>query len=203
MNPTSSRRLLTIYVVAWCLAATNSFGEDWPTYRHDNARTGASLESLPNAISLQWVYQPIHPPEPAWPGVETRPREGFYLQPRVRFDDAFQVAVAGGRLYFGSSADHKVYALDAASGQPVWTFFAEGPVRLAPTVWNGRVYFGSDDGWVCCLNAASGELRWKLRGGPNAEKLLGHGKMISRWPVRTGGPGGGWDGVLWRRDFPA
>ncbi|MHC4110826.1 MAG: outer membrane protein assembly factor BamB family protein [Planctomycetota bacterium] len=36
------------------------------------------------------------------------------------------------------------------------------------------------------LKAADGQLLWKKRGGPNDEKLLGNGKMISRWPIRTG-----------------
>jgi outer membrane protein assembly factor BamB len=104
----------------------------------------------------------------------------------VGFDDAFQVAAAGDAVYFGSSVDDKVHALDAATGHERWSFFTGGPVRLAPTVWEGKVYVGSDDGFVYCLNAANGDVVWKLRGGPNGERLLGHGRMISRWPIRTG-----------------
>jgi len=107
----------------------------------------------------------------------------------VIFDDAFQVAVAGDTVYFGSSVDNKVYALDAATGGQRWSFFTDGPIRLAPTVCENRVFVGSDDGFVYCLDAnrsAGGGLLWKVRGGPNNEKLLGNGKMISRWPIRTG-----------------
>ena len=68
----------------------------------------------------------------------------------------------------------------------IWTFFTGGPVRLAPTVWQGKVYVGSDDGFVYCLDAQSGELIWKFRAGPCDERILGNGRMISRWPVRTG-----------------
>ncbi|MGD8501810.1 MAG: PQQ-binding-like beta-propeller repeat protein, partial [Phycisphaerales bacterium] len=88
--------------------------------------------------------------------------------------------------YFGSSADNKVYALDAATGEERWCFFTGGPVRLAPTVSENQVFVGSDDGFVYCLKADDGKLLWKKRGGPKDEMLLGHGKMISRWPVRTG-----------------
>jgi len=108
------------------------------------------------------------------------------MRHRVDFDDAFQLAIVGQLLYFGSSADHKVYALDAATDQERWSFFTGGPVRLAPTVWKSRAFVGSDDGFVYCLKADNGELLWKKRGGPNDEKLLGNGKMISRWPIRTG-----------------
>jgi outer membrane protein assembly factor BamB len=104
----------------------------------------------------------------------------------VDFDDAFQVVVAGDRLYFGSSADDKVCALSATTGEELWSFFTGGPIRLAPTLWNGRLFVGSDDGFVYCLKADSGGLVWKVRGGPAEERLLGNQRMISRWPIRSG-----------------
>jgi len=104
----------------------------------------------------------------------------------VDFDDAFQVAVAGGLLYFGSSVDDKIYALDAATGEQRWSFFTGGPVRLAPALYDGRVLVGSDDGFVYCLGADDGRLIWKHRARPKDEKLLGNARMISRWPIRTG-----------------
>jgi outer membrane protein assembly factor BamB len=159
---------------------------DWPTYRHDVARTGATSESLAAPLAMDWVYVSVHPPRPAWPRPAVRPREGWEQRHRVIFDDAFQVAVSGELVYFGSSADNKVYALDAATGRQRWSFFTGGPIRLAPTVSGNRVLVGSDDGFVYCLKAGDGKVLWKVRGGPNGEKLLGHGKMISRWPIRTG-----------------
>jgi outer membrane protein assembly factor BamB len=158
---------------------------DWPSYRYDTSRGGSSPESLELPIGLAWTYTPMHVPHPAWSGPAARAREGFYQRHRVNFDDAFQVAVANGLVYFGSSADHKVYALDVTTGRTQWEFFTGGPVRLAPTHWKGRLYFGSDDGFVYCLQASDGKLVWKLRGGTNPEKLLGNEKMISRWPIRT------------------
>ncbi|MBM4024516.1 MAG: hypothetical protein FJ280_03815 [Planctomycetes bacterium] len=168
------------------LIVSSTFAGDWPTYRHDAARSGCSDESLAMPLVLRWSYTSAHEPKPGWPHPGTRPREGFYLNNRVDFDDAFQVVSAGDRLYFGSSIDDKVYALSAATGEEAWSFCTGGPVRLAPTVWQGRLFFGSDDGFVYCLKADSGELVWKLRGGPADERLLGHGRMISRWPIRTG-----------------
>jgi outer membrane protein assembly factor BamB len=161
-------------------------GADWPTYRYDNSRSGALPETLGTPLALQWEYQPLHGPEPAWSAPAARPREGFKLKHRVIFDDAFQVAAVGNTIYFGSSGDNKIYALDAATGQERWAYFTGGPIRLAPTYSKDRLYVGSDDGFIYCLRANDGELVWKLRGGPNGEKLLGHGKMISRWPIRTG-----------------
>lgn len=72
---------------------------------------------------------------------------------RVAYDLAYHVAVADGNVYFGSSAEDKVYCLDAATGAVRWATFTGEPVRLAPTVWQGNVYVGSDDGHVYCLSA--------------------------------------------------
>jgi outer membrane protein assembly factor BamB len=183
---TKSRQLTISVLVGLVLFGSAASAADWPTYRHDVARTGATSESLAAPLALDWVYVPAHRPRPAWPRPAVRPREGWEQRHRVIFDDAFQVAAVGETVYFGSSADNKVYALDAATGKESWAFFTGGPVRLAPTVSGNRVLVGSDDGFVYCLGAGDGKVLWKVRGGPNDEKLLGHGKMISRWPIRTG-----------------
>ena len=66
-----------------------------------------------------------------------------------------------------------------------WTFFTEGPVRFAPSIWKDQVYVGSDDGYAYCLKSTDGKLVWKYRAGPSDEKVLGNGRRISLWPVRT------------------
>ncbi len=149
---------------------------DWPTYRADAARTGYTAESLPAALSLAWTFESRHAPQPAWP---TRTRQ--------RFDVAYQPVIAGQSLYFGSSADGKIYALDAVHGRLRWEFFTGGPVRFAPVAWRDRVLVASDDGYLYCLAAADGRLIWKQRGGPRPDMLLGNDRMVSRWPAR-GGP---------------
>ncbi|OHB66491.1 MAG: hypothetical protein A2Y77_03170 [Planctomycetes bacterium RBG_13_62_9] len=183
----SMRRTVVVNAALVLLLTTaNAVASDWPTYRRDIARTGCTEESLDSSLVLRWSCTSPHEPKPAWPGPGSRPREGFVLRHRVDFDDAFQVVAAGGRLYFASSIDDRVYALSADTGEEVWSFCTGGPVRLAPTIWNGRAFVGSDDGWVYCLSAETGDLLWKVRGGPADERLLGHGRMISRWPIRTG-----------------
>lgn len=166
--------------VAWwmipTILAAAADGADWPTYRSDAARSGYTTESLPDELQHLWSFRAVHPPMPAWP---TRSRQ--------RFDVVDQPVVAGGRVYFGSSADCKVYALDAATGRSVWHFYTAGPIRFAPVFWNGRIYVAGDDGYLYCLNASDGNLVWKLRAGPRNDRLLGNDRMISRWPIR-GGP---------------
>jgi len=182
-------RWLRCAVILGLAAPVPSQADDWPTYRHDNARSGISEESVKPPLSQCWVFKPRHEPEPAWGKPNPRPVGGWYgltEQRRVHFDDAFHVVVSGGRVYFASSADGTVVALDTKTGRPQWSTTTDGPVRLAPAVWQDKVYIGSDDGCVYCLQGSDGTERWKFRAAPSRRKVLGSGKMISLWPVRTG-----------------
>jgi len=102
-------------------------------------------------------------------------------------DRVSQVVVAAETVFFGSSADGKVYAVDAATGRPKWVFPTDAPVRYAPAVWRNRLLVVSDDGYLYALSTDGGRLLWKRRGGPDHAAILGNGKMISKWPAR-GGP---------------
>jgi outer membrane protein assembly factor BamB len=135
---------------------------------------------------VHWDYAAPAKPRKGWAGEDGKAFERKVIMERVKFDDALHVAVADGRLYFGSSVDHQVHCRRADTGETLWTFFTGGPVRLAPTIAADRVYFGSDDGFAYCLDAATGDLVWKLRAGPADEWMLARGEMISRWPIRTG-----------------
>jgi len=172
--------LLLVHAVAW--------GEDWPTYMHDNQRSGVTGERLPLPLREAWTHAARHAPRPAWPA----PAKVDYwhkltdLAARVTYDRAFHVAAVGDAVYFASSADDKVTCLDAATGQVRWVFFTGGPVRLAPAVADGKVYVGSDDGWAYCLAAETGAEVWKHRAAPDARQLIGNGRLIAASPVRTG-----------------
>ena len=94
---------------------------DWPMTGADAQRSGSTKEELPANLALRWSYHSPHAPMPAWPKSDRQP-----------FDRVYQPVVAGGVLVFGSSADGKVYGLDAATGKDVWSFHTGGPVRFAP-----------------------------------------------------------------------
>ncbi len=179
--------VIALFAVVFTLCGP-AIAEDWPTYGHDNQRSCVTSELLRLPLKECWVFKSAHPPQPAWPGPAKQDFWHRYhnLRAVVTYDRAFEVVGAGDTLYFGSSADDKVYALDAATGQERWTFFTEGPVRLAPAVADGRVYVGSDDGRVYCLCADDGSLIWKHEVVARNRMVPGNGRMISMWPVRTG-----------------
>ena len=133
-------RILRTVVVALAIASSVN-AADWPMFRADAARSGYTSEQLPNQLRLRWVYHADQAPQPAWP-----------TRNRLTFDRASKWSSRAKRLYFGSSVDDKVYALDAASGEVRWTFFTDGPVRFAPVAWRDRLLVASDDGCLYCLS---------------------------------------------------
>lgn len=159
---------------------------DWPTYLHDISRVGSTDETLNLPLTLRSTFASPTPPQLAWAGEDGKQYEAMILKNRITFDDVFHVAIVGDQMFFGSSVDGRVHCQDLKTGADVWTFFTLAPVRLAPMVVDGRVFIGSDDGWVYCLSAKDGSLVWKLRAGPNDDRILARGRMVSRWPVRTG-----------------
>jgi outer membrane protein assembly factor BamB len=105
----------------------------------------------------------------------------------MTFDRAYQMVAAQGRVFYGSSVDGSVQALDLASGRVVWQFLTDAPVRFAPAVWRDRVFVASDDGFLYALAIEDGRVLWKLRGGTDHRSVLGNERLISKWPAR-GGP---------------
>ena len=116
-------------------------------------------------------------------------------------------AVAGGLVYFASYSGSFI-ALDSATGQVKWKFATAGEHRFtakhihgaqpsgeadpdpfdvylsSPTVADGVVYFGSGDGNVYALDAASGALKWKHPTGDvvHASPALANGTVfVGSW----------------------
>ena len=145
---------------------------DWPMWRHDAGRSGATEMELDGDLHLHWLRD-LPPLDPAWPG-----------DPKLNFDDHYEPVVAGGRMFIGSPRTDRLTAYQTATGEAIWHFQADGPIRFAPAVDQDRVFFVSDDGYLYCVAADSGELIWKFRGGPSDRKVLGNHRLISTWPAR-------------------
>jgi outer membrane protein assembly factor BamB len=172
------------------LLALSAAAADWPAYMHDNQRSGVSDEQLDQALALAWVYPRTQPPARAW---ADEAKFDYYvgsarqqpLKPRLVFDGVNHVVAAGNLVFFGSCTEHTVNCLDATTGQLKWSFFTDGPVRLAPTFAGGRVYAGSDDGGAYCLEAATGALLWKYTAATDNRLLPNNGQFVSPFAVRS------------------
>jgi outer membrane protein assembly factor BamB len=56
-----------------------------------------------------------------------------------------------------------VKALAPNLNNTLWTFTTGGPVDSSPSIVDGRVYIGSDEGALYCLDQFTGELIWDYR----------------------------------------
>ncbi|MFI5732597.1 PQQ-binding-like beta-propeller repeat protein [Kribbella sp. NPDC051587] len=71
-------------------------------------------------------------------------------------------------LYVGSR-DHRLYALNATTGETRWHVTTGGEVDSSPTVTDGTVYFGSADGHLWAVSAQNGQVRWKVPLGAHVQ----------------------------------
>lgn len=160
--------------------------EQWPTWRGGNQRHGSTMAHVTPSATPVWIYQAAAPLRAAWSTAAGKVYEQLLLENRLNYDSAIHPIVVDGKIYFGSSVDHQLQCRDLASGKVLWSMFVDAPIRLAPSYSDGKIYLGSDDGCVYCVDAGNGQLIWKLRAGPTDDRLIARGEMISRWPVRTG-----------------
>jgi outer membrane protein assembly factor BamB len=139
------------------LDATKSDALDWPTYRHDASRSGYTDQPLVSDLGKAWNLD-----------------LGGKLS---------AMSIANGKAYVSQVDAHTLYALDAATGKPVWHFIAGARVDSPPTLWQGRVLFGCMDGWVYCLRETDGALIWRFQAAPNSRQHGAFEQVESVWPV--------------------
>src|SRR5690348_7280610 len=136
-----NHRLSMILVAVALLWGKAARADDWPLWRYDAGRTAASKEQLPESLKLLW-QRSIGPRRPAWDDTLNRDL--------MTYDRVFEPVVAGGRLFLGFNDRDKLTAYDVETGTELWSYFADGPVRLPPVAWKDRVLFASDDGQLYC-----------------------------------------------------
>ena len=139
------------------VTASAAGDSDWATYRGNAARSGSTKAPVPADLKSAW---------------------GAKVGGRLS-----SMVAAGGKVFVASIDHHTVHALDAASGKPLWRYTAGGRVDSPPTIWRGRVLFGSADGYVYCLRASDGEPAWRFRAAPRERRVVAFEQVESAWPV--------------------
>ena len=176
-------------VIVFLFPETVIYAKDWTTYMHDNSRSGVTAEKLDlSNLNQAWVYTSPAPPRTAWSGPAPLDagRTNAPLPATRDFDTAFFVTAVNDSVYFGSSVTNSVHCLNIYSGSEKWFHRTDGPVRFPPTYYNGRIYFGSDDGYLYCADAADGSEVWKYSPSGKTRLLGNNNNLVPMWPIRTG-----------------
>jgi outer membrane protein assembly factor BamB len=102
-----------------------------------------------------------------------------HSDPERRFPFYSSAALSNGLVIVGGR-DKLVHAIDAATGQPKWTFTTRARVDSSPAVAGGRVYVGSSDGRLYVLDVATGERRWEFDAGSGltASPAIAAGRVV-------------------------
>ena len=144
-------------VVGLLRAIARLKSDSWPTYRHDNSRSGATETAVSAELNEIWQTD-----------------IGGRLSTMTAVD---------GKLFVAAIDQHTVHALAADSGNKIWSYTAGGRVDSPPTIWNGLAIFGCADGWVYCLKASDGKLAWRFRAAPGDDKHVCYQQVESVWPL--------------------
>ncbi len=131
--------------------------DDWPTYRGNNARSGSTSAGVPPTLRQTWKAD---------------------IGGRLS-----STTVADGKVFVAQVDAHTVCALDAADGEKLWQFTAGARVDSPPTFHDGLALFGSADGYIYCLGASDGALRWRFLASPQKLNAVAFDQLESVWPV--------------------
>lgn len=149
-------------------------GDNWPTFRHDPERSGATAGTIPLTLKELWK-SPVETPPGA--GIVAAAWKARLVSPLTA------PVVAGNQVFVAGTDAGVVVALDARSGQKIWTVTLGGRLDTPPTLYRGLCLVGCHDGWLYALRAKDGALAWRVRVAPRDRLLVAHGAVESVWPV--------------------
>src|SRR5919109_1678598 len=166
------------------MATTQSIqvaGPRWPMAGANPERTSWTAEEVRGQLKPLW-YKPFEPYIPqkvqiitAYNTLYIATAKGLYAldaengAQRWVYPTALPLGhsptIQDGIAYVGGY-DHKLHAIDAFTGQGLWTFEAGAGFQTNPLVVAGKVYAGNRDGFFYAIHAQGaqrGQLAWKYR----------------------------------------
>jgi len=161
-------------------------GGDWLCYMGNESRSGVSLQGVTTGAAPSWTFS-MSPPVPGFKPVfgDVMGQQKGNPEFCSRFDFASAMVISGEKAYFGASTEESLYCVNVSDGKIQWVHRSEGAVRLSPTILGDKIYFGSDDGKVYCLDKNTGKELWTFSASPTDRRIVANGRLAAQCPVRT------------------
>ncbi|MDP7302845.1 MAG: PQQ-binding-like beta-propeller repeat protein, partial [Pirellulaceae bacterium] len=144
------------------IEASDDSGEQWPDYLGSPDRRLWTGATGPKGEMRQVWKQQLADPIPA----DAKDLAKDCLNNSLYNGPLTAPIVAGNLVILADRDGRKVIARRADSGDERWDYSVGGRVITPPTFRQGRIVFGTRDGWVHCLDAATGRLAWKFFAAP-------------------------------------
>ena len=156
------RRAITVVTAAVCICAVTTLmsgcasGAKQPTQRTPTARV-----SLDASLATATVFVAAHQGNLSGALYAFNAQNG---STRWIYHTAamYGTPAVGNGTVFIAPQDGYVYALDAATGNRLWSFQRDVRMDVYPTVSGNMVYVASDEGAVYALGVDDGKLRWQF-----------------------------------------
>jgi outer membrane protein assembly factor BamB len=134
---------------------------EWNAYRYNNSRSVRVPFEAPAAVKQVWTWTPK---------AATIPTAPIIVDKQV---------ILGGQ-------DGIVRSIQLGNGELGWSAYTSGPMKYPPAYWRERLYVGSGDGYIYCLQASTGKPMWRFRTAPKERMIPIYGSISSTWPVGSG-----------------
>ena len=136
---------------------TNVEKNIWPTLRHDARRTGATTAKVSSRLEEAWKVR---------------------LGKRLT-----QPVLSSSTIYIADRDSHTLFALNSKTGKEQWHYIGGGRIDSPPTLYKGRLLFGTADGMVNCLNSKNGKVIWQFHAAPHSRMIVNRNNVESVWRV--------------------
>ncbi|MCW4034793.1 MAG: PQQ-binding-like beta-propeller repeat protein [Candidatus Bathyarchaeota archaeon] len=165
--------------------------DNWSMFSHDPARTGYASGVVSTNFAETWT---AHSVVPVWssPAVakgcvyikcnnvtcfNATTGQIVWESSTYSMQEHSSIAVVDGYVYSGSNHYSSeivgdIYALNASTGDKIWSYPTNTAVKSSPAVVDGVVYIGSDDYNVYALNAYTGTKLWNYTTGGEVRTAL-------------------------------
>jgi len=152
------KKKILIWAGAILLFSPLGIFADWRNHRGDASLTGVSSGELETELTLEWTFD-----------------AGKFLK---------SSPVVSDKLVFLGGSTGNFHALDRVTGKEVWRKNIGIGVDAPALIQKGRVYVGTKDGFVVCLDAKTGEKKWsyetmgEIVGAPNIAAHPEDGRLL-------------------------